>query len=673
MLSLRRKRPTAAAPSGDTTPQTSPQTPHEGLPEGPPTGRVVLQRLTLPDQDITDETGIFVRLDAAAALDRPTGAIHFRPGGTAAFDTYMNLFNLGTWAGHCDLAGLRLDLRGTGRVELALRQVLKGRLRVLNAGPVTLGPQGVPVDLAGLLAAAGDAAGDGAGDGAGDAAGDGADMARGLITLEMTALEPAVLTGGAYTAALPEGVPARTPLALAISITTFRREADVARTVARICGFLEGEGGAMLAGMGARAHLFVVDNGQSVSLPAHPRLTLIPNANLGGAGGFARGLAAAQDGGFSHCLFMDDDAAFQMESLVRTLAFLRLARSPRAAVAGAMISAERPWAMWENGAVFDRSCRPQFLGTDLRDPDEVAAMELAASAPKPPGFYGGWWYFAFPLAHVRHYPFPFFVRGDDISFSLAHDFDTVTLPGVVSFQEDFATKESPQTLYLDLRNHLHHHLVHPKLDIGALRTARIALWFIARSLVRMHYDSAEAQLLSWADVMQGPGFFAGNADMTAKRPQVAALIRTEAWQPLGGDAPVAAPYREPGPVLTRLCKLTLNGHLVPGWRLFARDRVIMIAERGLLWPSWGLAQAIYVDRAGGRSYTVRHDKRRFMALGGRALRLLWRWMRLYPGLKRAYRASYGDLAGRSFWQQRFLTGGLPAPLTPLDNARRAAE
>jgi len=29
----------------------------------------------------------------------------------------------------------------------------------------------------------------------------------------------------------------------------------------------------------------------------------------------------------------------------------------------------------------------------------------------------------------------------------------------VSFQEDFSEKESPQTLYLDLRNHLIHHLV----------------------------------------------------------------------------------------------------------------------------------------------------------------------------------------------------------------------
>ena len=206
------------------------------------------------------------------------------------------------------------------------------------------------------------------------------------------------------------GIPADpvVPIRLAISITTFRREAEVAATAARIGDFLDGAGAPALDALGAEAHLFVVDNGQSAELPPHPRLTLIPNANLGGAGGFARGLAAAEDGGFTHCLFMDDDASFMMESLLRTLAFLRLARSPKAAVSGAMISEARRWAMWERGAVFNGACRPDHVGVDLRDPVAVAQMELAAAAPKPRGFYAGWWYFAFPVAAGHALPVPVF-------------------------------------------------------------------------------------------------------------------------------------------------------------------------------------------------------------------------------------------------------------------------
>ena len=98
------------------------------------------------------------------------------------------------------------------------------------------------------------------------------------------------------------------------------------------------------------------------------------------------------------------------------------------------------------------------------------------------------------------------MRGDDISFSLANRFDTATLNGVMSFQEDFAAKESPQTLYLDLRNHLHHHLTQAGMQISARRSANIALRFLARSLIRMHYDSAAAQLLAWEDVMEAGAF-----------------------------------------------------------------------------------------------------------------------------------------------------------------------
>ena len=598
---------------------------------------ITLQHLVLPDPAITLQTALFARL--SGDVTQSGEALVFGPGGVAHFDGYMNVVNLGTWRAHAGVQALGLRLAGSGVLHASLRHVAaKGAApQTLWQGDITLGAAGTDTDLTAHLP----------------------DPATGVLSLTLAAAQGARLSLGAFTTPAPS---APAPLRLAISITTFRREADVALTAGRITRWLDGPGAAHLARLGASAHLFVVDNGQSVTLPAHPHLTLIPNANLGGAGGFARGLAAAQDAGFTHCLFMDDDASFQMESLTRTLAFLALARSPRAAVAGAMISAGKPGHMWENGAVFDRFCRPLFGGTDLADPAEVAEMEIEASQPKPKGFYGGWWYFAFPLAAVRHYPFPFFVRGDDISFGLAHRFDTVTLPGVVSFQEDFSSKESPHTLYLDLRNHLHQHLVHEGMEIGALGTARIALWFLARSLVRMHYDSAAAQLMSWEDLMRGPGFFAENADMTAKRPQVAALIRTEAWAPLDDGSPLP-PSRStpPGWLLTQAMKYTFNGHLVPFWGVIGQRRRIAIADRGLIWTLWGLSEAQFVDATAGRGYTVRHDKRRFFALGLRAAGLTWRWIRLYPALKRAHRDSYGQLASRAFWQERFLpaTGASP--------------
>ena len=596
-----------------------------------PADTMTLQNLILPDPAISNEISLYYRPNGPVLRPKGGNDLVFDPGGSVDFDSYMNLFNLRNWTRHCALDGLWLRLQGQGRFRLALRYVSRAGepAAPLHEAEVTL-DAGAFLDLGAALQG----------------------TPPGLLTLHLTALTPGRLTGGAFVTRIPIASPL---LRLAIVITTFRRPAQLAQTAARITGFLD-----RTPDIGSATHLYVIDNDQSLHLPAHPRQSVIANPNLGGAGGFARGLAAAQDAGATHCLFMDDDARCEMENLIRTAAFLRLARSPAAAVAGAMISEARPWAMWENGAVFHRFCLPIAVGTDLRDAGAVTLMELAAAAPKPKGFYGGWWYFAFPLAGLRHYPFPFFVRGDDISFSLANRFDTATLTGVVSVQEDFSAKESPLTLYLDLRNHLHHHMVQTGMQLGAGALAWIAWRFLLRVLVRLHYDSAEALLMSWSDLMQGPDFFAANANMTIRRQAVHALIRSEAWQKVDpASLPPEQPTPEPSRRFSLWMKYTLNGHLIPFWTRFGARRTIPMAERGLIWPLWGVAEARFVDHAGARAYVVRHDKGRAARIIARALGLTARWFWSAPRLRQAYRDSYGPMTTRSFWQTRFLPAGAP--------------
>ncbi|WP_370162370.1 glycosyl transferase [Limimaricola soesokkakensis] len=601
---------------------------------------ILLQSLTLPDPAICGESELYLHRDSGVSLDLERGRVHFLEGGTAEFDGYMTLFNLGIWTHTCRLEGLALRLEGEGQVALQVtRERVAGDAEILVETLVTLAPDGIRVDLTREL---------------GGTPGTDLPELDGLLKLRLVAQEKAVLIGGAY---LATNTREARNVSLAVAITTFRREAEVAATAARMAAFLDQQG----ERLGARVHLHVIDNGGTATIPDHPHVSRIENPNLGGAGGFARGLALAQDGGFSHCLFMDDDASFQMENLTRTIAFLRLARSDRAAVSGAMVSEACKWRMWENGSVFHQVCRPQFVGTDLREPEEVAEMELAAARPKPPGFYAGWWFFAFPVAEVRAFPFPFFVRGDDISFSLAHEFDTVTLSGVVSFQEDFSAKESPLTLYLDLRNHLHQHLVHPGLEIGPMGTIKVAMRFILRSVVRMHYDSAEAQLEAWEDVMRGPSFFAENADMSMRRPQISALTRDEAWREVLPQGP-GEPTR-PGAIKTQLMKFTLNGHLIPFWSRFGGETAIPARQRGLIWPIWSQRAARFYDGTGRRGYEVRHDKARFMRILRRATGLALRWCRAYPELREAHRKGYAEMAARPFWEEHFV---------PANTAPRAA-
>lgn len=601
-----------------------------------PPGELEAHKLAFPDPAVCEEPRLFAHLHGGAAFEG--GGVSFTPGSGARFETYYNALNLDVWTRRARLDRLRVDLSGIGEIELcAMRRCLStGRRQRLGATKrLTLSDRAC-VDLSHAL------------------------PQRGLLWLEIRAVGEAYLSEGAFLVPRRGAAPD-----LVVSITTFRREAEVAATARRLNEFLDGYA------EGRCVRVVIVDNGRTVDAVDVPGATLLPNPNLGGAGGFARGLAHAVDTGATHVLFMDDDASFLMESLRRTYAFLHLARDPAASVAGAMISTARPDLMWENAATFWRRCRPRAHGLDLSDPDALWQMEARAVEELPANAYGGWWFFAFPVAAVKHFPFPFFVRGDDSSFSLAHDFSITTLGGVASFQEDFPAKESPLVHYLDLRYHVVHHLAFPYMRIGALRTATIAMWFLMRSVVRFHYESAEAQLRAWSDLMEGPQMFARNADMAAKRAEISALRQRETWKRIDAVGPTAQPPRALSPVLQRVMALTLNGHLLPFYRLFARHATVPTAQRGPLWPVWGACRITWLDRQGTHGYVTELRPAAFMLIMIRMSWLLVRFLAAYRRLLRDYQSRYPEMTSRDFWQKHFLDEAAEDAASPAIERERA--
>ena len=587
---------------------------------------ITLQNILFPEPEICTEHPLYFHNSGPTGYSQSAGEIWLGQGGLISFDSYFNLFNLSKWQKACALETLFLELSGSGRVELRVVQANADRSwEILECEIVTL-EDGKPhvTDLSDAIR----------------------NPMQSLVFAEIRGLDTAgarIVSGRFATGDTPAALPD-----LAVSITTFKREEQVRETVARLEDFLSG------FAFADHVRVQVVDNGDSAGIAPSARVTPIANPNYGGAGGFARGLLEARAAGSNHCLFMDDDASFHMENIARAYTFLAFARDRRTAVAGAMINNTHKWAMWENGAWFDGSCHPMHCGTDLRNRDQVFGMEFDSARTQRPTLYGGWWFFAFAIDQVTHHPFPFFVRGDDISFSLMNDFAITTLNGVVSFQDDFSEKESAQTLYLDLRNHIIQHLVTPELSRSALGTAKVPIRFVMRSLLRFHYESAEAQLLAWEDVMRGPDFFDANIDMAQRRADIKAMMKTEVWEPLPDGPP---PQRKrltkwSRPWRTRLGIFTLNGHLVP----FSRhrwDRVALpMADRGIVYPAFGAAQITYLNATRNKAYTVTQSKRRFFAICRRMTGLLFRFLRSHDGLKASYSSGYDRLTTQQYWQAK---------------------
>lgn len=586
-----------------------------------------LQSLLWPENGIISELDLFLRLFGPAHYDDTCHEVHFRPEGTVAFDTAFNIFSIGKWARSCGLSDLRLRLDGHGTFELIVFQAIPDRSweRLVHR-IVTPGPD-CEVNLS--------------------------HFARhpncGVLYFTLRAITEGHLTAARWVTGQP---PIRQP-DLSLCVTTFRREEAVRATVARFEDYIARS---PLAG---RLHLIVVDNGQSAGIVPSANVTPIANDNLGGSGGFARGLIAAEARNATHCLFMDDDASVLMPALERVVSFLAYATDPATAVAGGLTRGDHRWQLWENGAVFDRWCRPQWIGTDLRDAGQVIRMELGSTGPKPANFYGGWWFFAFNVAQARYRPFPFFVRGDDISFSIANAFDIVTLPGVMTFPDaDFSQKESLQTLYLDLRSHLIHHLALPQMDIGRIGAIGVPAWFFLRSLVQCHYETLAALNLSLEDVLRGPDFFAANADMSERRAKLSSLRKVEAWEP--APPPMSSPRHRINPHGASLSarfwrttlNLTLNGHLLPFFGYWGNRITLAAGQRGDVPAIWGAAVVTYVAED-GTHFTVRHSKWKALMQSLRMGRNLLKLALRFRSIRAEWQGGYPRLASDTYWKQKF--------------------
>ncbi|MDP5307820.1 hypothetical protein [Paracoccus spongiarum] len=579
-----------------------------------------LQGLIWPDRDVSTEEAPFFRLKGSAGLSSKARRITFATGGEARFGTWFNLFNVSKWVRRCGLRQLSLSLEGSGRFHLVIQQARAGRSseRIVSEIIDLDGIEPVGFDLSEALHPQG-----------------------GVVFFSLRALSDGVLTAADWTTTDP----LRRSPRLMVSITTFRRPQAVARSVRRFERFIAAS---QLDGL---IRMQVVDNGQDSGLAPSAHVDVYPNPNLGGAGGFARGLIEARASGATHCLFMDDDAASHMESLEHSWMFLAHALDDRTAIAGAMIDEAHKWAIWENGAIFDQSCHPLFMGTDLREIDQVLPMEHNTALPPPDKLYGGWWFFAFPLERARHLPFPFFVRGDDVSFSLANDFDIVRLNGVASYQGNFAEKDSPLTFYLDLRSHLAHHLALPRMEVGRRALAVMCFRFAARCILRHHYDSLDAVNLAIRDAMKGPGFFAANADAAEQRAQIKALTRTEIWQDLPAMLPRDRVRIDPDhPLGLLLAKVTGSGMVIPFLGRVGNRRVLSSEQRGAIRPVWASASLTYVDTKNDKVMHLAQDRRRAIAGLWNTCKAVWALSRRYDALRDQWRQGYdATTLSQDYW------------------------
>lgn len=218
------------------------------------------------------------------------------------------------------------------------------------------------------------------------------------------------------------------------------------------------------------------------------------------------------------------------------------------------------------------------------------------------------------------------------------------------------------TLYLDLRNHFVQHLTIEKMEIGPLNIAKIGVGFFLRNIVKFQYETCEALLMAWADVLKGPEFFAENADAAAQRAAVKALYKQESWKPVA-EMNLTERRRywagDIGPA-RNLFRFTINGHLLPFFNLWGNRVVLQPRDRNNFRPVWGSSRITYLNSTREKAYVVQQSKIRFLKL---SFRLLWLTLRLwlgYGGLLAKYRKGYAEITVPGFWRKVLNLAKAPA-------------
>lgn len=488
-----------------------------------------IQSVLIPSNSLKVNEESYINLENAYC-DIHSESIIFGVNGYASFDTYYNFISLSIWNDLCDVGAVQLSLKGTG--TFFIQQVFKNENNdeiTLETCHVQLSPDidsKLPIIKLSEL------------------------PKKGLLFFKAWSTKDGCkLMSGKWSSLLSP----RQDVKLGIVITHFNRKQYVLPSLKRISEQLLKD-----QFYSDRIDFAVIDNSQNISQEESCDITIIPNENLGGSGGFTRGLKYFHErGDITHVLFMDDDASCEIDSIRRAYSILRFSKGKNTAISGALLREDITYSLIEQGASFDRVCRPYHHGQDVRLVSTLLDIEYSDTI----NGYGAWWFFAFPISAVTSYPFPFFVRGDDVLFGMMNEFNIISPMGICCYGEDFATKVSALTRYLDFRAGYVNMLYHKQ---PAFKVIKVYINLYLAVLFSGQYSSLKCIRRSVTDTMKGDSFWQHNVNMKDVREDIALKACDEKPSPIDiSKIPYIINNNEESKLRRIIRLLSLNGILLP--------------------------------------------------------------------------------------------------------------
>ena len=317
-----------------------------------------------------------------------------------------------------------------------------------------------------------------------------------LLGMIIKADESDIIINGGYLYSDSEDV---SDIHLAHVICTYHREKDITEKLDWICSECNNN-----PFMKNHLKVYVIDNGNT--LDYHDDcVNVIKSPNLGGSGGFSRGMMEAINDGIStHLTLNDDDAMLDPETIRRTMAFYSLLKDERkeTILGGTIFDKDNPLSVHEAGA-FCKSGKLYF--NEGMDPTTVEGCMQVENGLKgdEDDAYIAWCYMSMPCSVVREngLSLPVFFQCDDVDFSLRiRELSKITMCGICVWHP-FLKIHSVNKEYFGIRNMLTAMASNSLMDCSTVKNAFLNTMV---SVGCCRYKTAEAQLKALHDFRTGP-------------------------------------------------------------------------------------------------------------------------------------------------------------------------
>ncbi|POH74620.1 glycosyltransferase [Arthrobacter glacialis] len=412
-----------------------------------------------------------------------------------------------------------------------------------------------------------------------------------------------------------------------------------------------------------------------VSAALGGKLRIIDQGNLGGSGGFARGMYEAVENGSDYALLLDDDVVVEPESILRMLAFADRCKKPTI-VGGHMFDLHNRSVLHTFGEVVDpHRIVPAAPHADMEMRHDFSVANLRQTSwlhRRVDVDYNGWWMCMIPTAVIREIglSLPLFIKWDDAEYGLrarAAGFATVSLPGAAVWHVSWLDKDDMVgwQSYFHERNRLITTLIYSPYPKGG-RVLRESVQADVKHLVSMQYFTEHGRLEALKDIFKGPEQL--HATLATKLPEINALrAQYDDAQLKENVDDFPAPVLGRGPMGGTPMGLPHKKDLVSwGIKTVARQLVKtpdpdaairpqgVLAHRDSRWFRLAHYDSVVVTNAEGTGMSwYRRDPKLLRSMLAESARLHLRLAKEWDELAERYRGAVAEITSMESWKKTF--------------------